>query len=485
MAQLRPAVNVQVLTTPPPRSSPTDTGVWFVTGLADQGRVDAPIFISSMTDFVRLLGPRVSYSVLYDSLEEFFREGGSSAWVSRVVGPAAIIATRNLVDNVAAVSLVAKAIGPGSYGNSIKVGVVAGVVSGFAIQVADINNVILETSPDCATQADAVSWSQNSQYIRLTLGGSALVPVIAGANVLTVLATGTDDRVNIVDAQWLAALNRFTKDLGPGNVSAPGRTTDIGHTQLADHAAAQNRVAFLDAPDSPTQATLTTSATNAKATGNGQYASMFAPWIVIPGLTPGTTRTVPPSSLAAGRAAATDAIQGPGVAAAGNQGISAFATAVSQPQWDDTTRDALNTAGVNVVRVLNGQVTIYGWRSLADPINNPNWVPLGTVRYLMSLGARAWVVGQQFVFDQIDGQGRKIQEYHGALTSLCSRDWTLGEIYGVTADQAFNIDTGPAINTPQVLAGQELRAAISVRPSPMAELVTIYIINVPITQGVA
>ena len=487
MAQaLRPGVQIQQLATPPPRSSPTDTGVAFIVGLSDQGRVDKPILIQSMSDFVRLLGARQSYSVLYDALDVFFREGGGTAYISRVVGPGAVISSRNLVDNAAAVSLIVKAIGPGAYGNSIKVAVVAGVGGGtYQIQVTDASNNVLEQSGDLTTQQDAVTWSQNSQYVAISLGASALAPVVGGANVLGALTGGTDDRNNITDAQWLAALNRFDGSLGPGNVLAPGRTTDVGHTQLADHAYNFNRVALLDAPDTPTQATLQTSATNAKSTGNGQYAALFAPWVVVPGVVAGTTRTVPPSALAAGRMAAVDAVYGPGTPAAGALGISRYATDVSQPAWDKNARDALNTSGVNLIRNRNGAIQVYGYRSLADPINNPYWVPLGTVRYLMGLAARAAAVGQQFVFAPIDGQGHTIAAYQGALVALCQADWNDGEIYGATPGEAFNVDTGPGINTPTVLAGNELRAAISVRPSPMAELITIQIVNTPITQGVS
>jgi phage tail sheath protein FI len=481
---LRPGVQVQVLTTPPPRSAPTDTGIWFVVGTSDQGRVDKPMFLSSMSDFTRLLGARQSYSLLYDALEEFFREGGSRAYVSRVVGPAAVQASKNLLDAVAAISLIVRALGPGTYGNSIKVGVVAGVTGGsFQIQITDANNVVLEQSGDLLTQQDAATWSVTSQYVTITVGASALNPAVAAP---VVMAGGTDDRLNITDAQWQAALDRFTRDLGPGNVSAPGRTTTTGYTQLADHAKNNNRVAFLDAADTPTVATIQTAVANAKSTGSGQYAALFAPWIVIPGIVPGTTRTVPPSATAAGRASATDAAEGPGVPAAGEgKGTSRFALDVSQPSWTDSQRDTLNTSGVNVIRNLEGDVVIYGWRSLADPINNPYWVPLGTVRYLMGLGARAWARGQSYIFDQIDGQGHTIAAYHGALVSLCQDDWVLGEIYGVTASEAFNVDTGPGVNTDAALAGNELRAVIAVRPSPFAELVTIQIVNVPITQEVS
>lgn len=481
---LRPGVQVTVLTTPPPRSTPTDTGVWFVAGLTDAGRVDQPILIRSLSDVTTFLGGRVSYSPLYDALDLFFREGGNTAYVSRVVGPGATKASKNLLDGSAGTSLIVSGLGPGAwYSTNVKVGVVAGVASGtYQIQVADANNNILEQSGDLTTQADAVAWAVYSNYISIAIGASSLVPAVVALGLLT---GGSDDRASVTDTQWLAALNRFTKDLGPGNVSSPGRTTDPAHTQLLDHAFANNRVAMLDYPDTATTSTVTTSATNAKSTNHGQYGGGFWPWIVVPGVTPSTTRTVPPSALAAGISARVDAVRGPGVAAAGNRGISRYGIALSQAGVDDTTRDTLNTAGVNVVRLMAGAVEIYGWRSLADPNNNPVWLPLGTVRYIMGLTARLYSVGQSFVFEQIDGQGKTISAYQGALTSVVQADWENGEIYGATSTDAYNVDTGPSINTPTVLAGNELRAAVSVRPSPMGELVTINIINVPITQAVS
>jgi phage tail sheath protein FI len=486
---LRPGTQVLVKNAPPARSAPTDTGVWFVVGQTDSGPTAATL-IRSMDDFIRIFGTRQSFSSsLYDAVELFFREGGSAAYVSRVVGPAAVTASKNLLDAGAGISLVVKALGPGAgstttTGNSLKVAVVAGSVGGtYVIQILDSNNVLLETSPNLTTQQDAITWSAFSQYVTITLGATALVPAVAAAAALT---GGADDRNNITDTQWLAALNLMGRSLGPGNVSAPGRTTDVGHTQLLDHAAANNRVALLDLPDSATGATLTTSATNAKATGNGAYGGAFWPWIIIPGTVAGTFRTVAPSALVAGRAAATDALYGPDTPAAGEYGQSNFATGLSQLGVDATTRDAWNTAGINVIRSLgNLGIRIYGWRSLADPVSQPNLLDLSVPRYLMGLVARALNVGEQFMFKPIDGQGRTIQAYGGALTAICQGDWESGQIYGVIASEAFNVDVGPSVNTPSVLAGNELRANIAVRPSPDAELVTVQIVNVPITSGVS
>jgi hypothetical protein len=459
---LRPGTQVLIKTVPPPRSAPTDTGVWFVVGQADAGPT-TPQLIRSMDDYTRLFAGRVSFSPLFDALEVFFREGGNAAYVGRVVGPAAVTASRNLLDSGAGISLVVKAKGPGagsdtSHGNSLKVAVVAGSVGGtYQLQILDSNNVVLEQSPNLTTQQDAVTWSSQSVYVDVTIGATALVPAVAAAAALT---GGADDRNNMTDAQWLAALNQFVSALGPGNVSAPGRTTDTGHTQLLDHAATHNRTAILDAPDSPTQATLFSSATNAKATGNGQYGSqLFWPWLIVPGgvggVPAGGRRTVPPSDL-------------------------------SQPGLDDVTRDTYNASGVNVIRRMGPLgIRVYGWRSLADPISQPNLLDLSVQRYLMSLVARAFNIGEQFVFKPIDGRGHTLSAYGGALTAECQRDWETDQIYGATASDAFAVDVGPSVNTPTVLAAGEIRANVSVRPSPDAELVTVQIINVPITSEVS
>jgi hypothetical protein len=130
---VRPGVTITQRSTPSPRANPADTGVWSVVGITDAGPLapsNSPAFttlIQSMADFERLYGLRSTVnSLLYDELDLFFREGGSRAWVSRVVGPAAAVATKNLLDVGAGISLVATSIGPGSFYNTVKIGVRAG-----------------------------------------------------------------------------------------------------------------------------------------------------------------------------------------------------------------------------------------------------------------------------------------------------------------------------------------------------------------------
>jgi hypothetical protein len=478
----RPGTTITVISSPPPRSAPTDTGVWFIAGLADQGRTDIPNLIRSIDDFNSFMGGRVSYSVLYDAVETFFREGGATCYIARVVGPAAANATKNLLDAGAAISLVAKAKSPGLWANTYKIAVVAGVVSGYRIQILDPNSVLLEDSGDLADQPSAVAWSNYSRYVTISLGVSTNNPALLAA---TVFAGGADDRNNIVDANWLTALGTFTKDLGPGQVSAPGRTTDIGHTQLCDHAAANNRVALLDSPDSGTQATVLTSAGNAKTTSHGQYGAFFWPWVVVPGLVAGTTRVVPPSAAVAGAIARVDLSNGPDAPAAGDLGLLQFVIDLSQAGIDDPTRQTANAAGVNVIRNMYGDQRIYGWRSLADPIQAAQWLNFGAVRLVMAIVAEAAVIGEVFVFNTIDGQGHTIQAYGAALTGMLQGYYNAGQLYGASASDAFNVNVGAQINTPTTLANNELHAVIGIRPSPFAELVYITIVNVPITSTVS
>lgn len=478
VALIRPGVNVTLQTTPPSAAPPTDTGVWFAVGLCDAGPT-IPTLIHSMNDYMALFGQRVSYSVLYDALDVYFREGGASAYVQRVVGPAAVTASKNLVDASAVVSLVASALGPGASGNNISVGVRSGVGAGTFVIFSVVGGVEVETSPDLADQPTALLWAANSLYIRLAIGPSANDPAVVAAAPLT---GGNDDRANITDAQWLAALNNIPANLGPGQVSAPGRTSDIGHQQLVNHAGNNQRVAILDAPDTSTIATLTASALGARVGSFSKFGAMFWPWLTVPGIVTGSTRNVPPCSLIAGLCSRNDS-QGLGAsqAAAGDDGISLFVNGLSQPALTDTVRGQLNSGGINVVRSLYGSFRNYGWRSLVDPVAEVDWVNFGCARLYMSIAANSQAMAEAYVFDKLDGQGKTIAAFNGALTGLLQGYYNSGDLYGASSSDAYFVDTGPTVNTPATISNHELHAVLNVRMSEFAEMVQISVYKKPIT----
>lgn len=473
-----PGLKVVIKDTAPPRTPPTDTGMAFVVGLADRGPL-TPVQVDSLADFVTTFGGRQTYSLLYDWLDVYFHEGGAHAFVSRVVGPAATVATLMLKDSSAANTLLVSANSPGAWGATLSVAVLAPLVSGFRLQVSDSTGV-LETSPDLADKAAAITWAQGSSYITLTDEASANPPVAASAAPLT---GGDDDRGSVTDTERAAALARFGLDLGPGQVAMPGSTTDQAHTDLLAHAAANYRVALIDLADTATVATLTDAAEAARS--DGRWGGAFTPWAVVPGIVGQTTRTVPYSAVAAGIIARNDG-QGlpPGQPAAGNWGQALYATGLSQPAFTDADRETLNDTGVNVALVRFGAVETYGFRSLADPDADPAWVQLTAARIVMAVAAGANATGSSFVFSQLDGAGVTIGNFGNALTADLDTFYKEGSLYGTTAADAYAVNVGPAVNTPASIQAGELNAHLEIVPSPFGEVVEIDITKSTVTQGV-
>jgi phage tail sheath protein FI len=440
--------------------------------------------VMSLNQFVADYGNRMSYSILYDCVEEFFREGGARLFISRVVGPAAIAGSVNLMDAATptpAISLVVTGNGPGSWSSNYSIAVYAVAGGGYGIQVILIaTGAVVEDSGPLATQAAAVAWSMYSDYVTIALGASALIPAAAAA---APLSAGNDDRANITDAQWQTALNFFTKDLGPGQLSAPGQTSTTRHSQLVSAAVATGRVALLDLTDSSNPSLLTSNLPPYST--NTRFAAAFAPWVIIPGVTIGSTRTIPPSPLIAGLVARNDPVLGVDAAAAGNQGISNYAIGLSQAAWDDPTRTSLNGSGVNVVRMMAGVIENYGWRSIANPVSDNNWLDFGNARLFVGLSAELNAIAEEYVFQQIDGQnGQTINNFHDALVNALLVHYNDGDLFGDSADTAFLVDTGPSVNTLQTIANLELHAVCQVVMTPFAEYVQIQIVKRQITDPI-
>jgi hypothetical protein len=476
---MRPGVNISIVSTPPSRAVPTDTGVWFASGLAEKGPTDKAQVITSLSEYVRYFGQRVSYGMLYDAMDVFFREGGSKAYLTRLVGPAAVTAFVDLgTGGVAKVS----ASSPGAWGNSLNVAIVAGPTTGYIVVVThDTIAGELERSPEFLDVASAVEWSASSDWIRITDLAPAGNPIVQGP---LNLATGADDQAGIVDATWTASLLRFTRDLGPGQVSFPGRTTSVAHLALTAHAFGYNRTAILDAPDTNTKATILASLVAARV--NGRWGAMYGPWVKAPGFISGTTRIVPPSPYVAGKIAKRDAQAGsPNAPAAGDNGEGDYVYDLSVAQLSDTDREEVNTAGFNAIIKKYNKIRIYGWRSVADPAADPQWVNFGSSRMVMLVATLADQIGETFLFDEIDGQGRTINAWGSALTGMLMPYWDLGSLYGATAAEAFVVDVGPTVNTPTTIQNRELRAAIAIKPSPFAEMIVIEIMKALVTDNIS
>jgi hypothetical protein len=283
-----------------------------------------------------------------------------------------------------------------------------------------------------------------------------------------------------------AALDLLTKDLGPGQLVVPGAagTDPAAHTALLEHAAERNRIALLD-PPAATQdaAALVTLAGTLSSAPEARYGALFAPTALCPAVAiGGAQRAIPYSAIAAGVIARVDALYSPNVPAAGDLGVSRFATDLAY-QYTDTEREDLNDAGVDVARLLYGAVETYGYRTLAPA--DSGWVGLGNARLNMALVAEAEAIGERYVFRQIDGRKLTISQFAGDLSAMLIGYYEQGSLFGTTADDAFYVDVGDSVNTPATIAAGELHAVLAVRMSPFAERVYIEIVKTATEQPLA
>lgn len=487
----RPGVDLIERDSPPSRTADTDTGKALLTGFTDKGPT-AATEVTSVHDFVTKFGGRVSFSTLYDYLDAAFREGLARAIIARVVGPTPVKATANLYDAAGSttpdVALVATANDYGDYANKLNVEAVAGSGGGlFEIVVSHDDDGELERSGDLVDRAAAVAWAAFSDNIKLTLGASNEDPRVQGPTGLT---GGTDDHASATITEEEDALEKFNRNLGPGQVATPGRSTSALATAVLAHCAEFNRHAALDESDTTSEATLKAAAAALRDLEDARYGGIFGPWVIAPGIVASSTRTIPPSAYYVGQCARNDADPNhdPGEAIAGDNGRLSFVTDLRLTDADLTDADytELNEAGVNMIKYdVAGNPEIYGNRTLVDPDDFPNHVRLSDMRALMAIRANAYVISGGFVFKQFDGQGRQLASYKNELVGLLKGYWDKGMLFGATADEAFRVNVGPDVNPLADLEAGIVKAAVSVRVSPAAELIQFILIKRPITQSVA
>jgi phage tail sheath protein FI len=479
---VRPGVDVVSSAGQATRGEPTDNGTWFVTGFAEQGPSDEAVEITSLNDFEDTFGGRVAYSQLWDALELFFAEGGAVAYVGRVVGPDPVKASVTFDDGAAADALKVEALYEGDYANGAAGGLSAEIVAGTGgtrtLIVYD-DGVEVERYIDWADAAEIVGLLASSDYVRGTDLAGGLPAVAAEAN----LAGGTDDHANASEDEWTATLDLFGEDLGPGQVSAPGRTTTAAQQALIAHARTHKRSFYLDTVDLASKATLLAAVAAIEDEVGAEYGGLFGTWYEIPGLVEGTVRAVPGSAFAAGVTNRVDALEGTsGVAPAGEVSLAQYAVGVRTPAGGLTDADyeELNDAGVNMGRAFrNRGVQLYGFRSISK---DPNWVQLTANRLRVSLTARHHAIGLRYVFKP--PSKATFADLNAELVAECLRDYNAGALYGESPDEAFRVDTGDTVNTAETAAAGEINAITYGRFTPFGELVQLAVVKVPISSPV-
>jgi phage tail sheath protein FI len=483
----RPGTEIDVVDAAPFGGAVLDSGQVFFVGVTERGDVDT---VGSLQEYARAFGERSGGSLMYDSAGAFFAEGGATLHVSRSTGAASVGAS------IAFGSATLHASSSGAWGNDVKVDAVApstraervlatratGRAAGDPVLVTvSYDGQVVERSGVLASIDELVAWAEeHSAYVRVTKGADNVLPA---AGTSATLAGGVDD-ASVAAADLEAALARLPYELGPGQVAAPGLTSNGAHDALLAHGEATRRNVLLDLPDSADATVLAAAVAALDGTPGVRSAAAFAPWAIYPSAASPATVQVPYSAIEAGLIARSDAATGnPNAPAAGVNGISRMALGLTQTYADDE-RTALNEVGVDLAIVKYGDVRTYGYRTAAGP-SDPNWLWYGNSRVVNAIAHESDAIAENYVLAQIDGQGIAFASLHNDLKGMLLRYFRAGALYGATPADAFAIDTGPSVNTITTIKNGEIHAVIRVKCSPAAEWVVIAIVKVPIEQPIA
>lgn len=480
-----------VVVTTATRSGPSapvraTSGQLFVVGLAERGSTVDPIRISGMADYQRYLGGRVTYGALYDALDTFFAEGGTRAYVARVVGPAATTGSVTLTDRAATPlsTLRIDAASPGAFSSNIAVEVQNGqvpntfrlIIRESGVIVADANNL---ASPSAAASAFALD-----PYVRVTDLGSASASPASNPAVVpsTALAAGNDDRASVTATMLVTALGRFNILLGDGAVAIPGQPLETVAAGIDAHCRINRRVGILAGARGESISSLTTKVANL----NTEYCGVFAPWVYVPDEI-GGRRAISPEGYVAGCRNRAHEEQGPWRAPAGRIAVARRVIGVDQSFSLDEA-NALDSARVSAIRAVANTVRLYGWRSLS--LDTQNYAYLTGRDLLNRLVTDAEQRLEDYVFQTIDGKGRLLAAVNAELVGMCEPIRALGGLFelvdgeGNTIDPGYRVDTGQNVNSIASLANNEIRARLAIRISPIGALVSLVITKVGVTASI-
>lgn len=245
-------------------------------------------------------------------------------------------------------------------------------------------------------------------------------------------------------------------------VAVPGALETAIQTAIIDHCEKSGeRFAILDGQ----RATEFTPDDIKGGVRNSNYAALYFPWIEVFDPVTGSNGILPPSGHLAGIYARVDAERGVHKAPAnvvirGALGVESRLSKADQ--------DGLNPDGINAIRPFNGNITIWGARTLGGDANL-QWKYINVRRLFLFLResidrGTQWVV---FEPNTPDLWARITRNITAFLTNV----WRAGALFGNTPDQAFYVKCDAENNPPEVRALGQVITEIGVAPVKPAEFV--------------
>ena len=500
--------------TGPSSATVRESSQLFVVGLAERGPVGEAVLVQSLAEFENVFGGFIAHSYLHSTVETFFEEGGTQAYISRVAGAAATTGTLALLNEDDDELLVLDANGPGAWSANIKATVTNPTVSTFAVIISYNNEPVYNTGV-VSTVAQAVGRINlspiASRYVVAELGadvgaaGVSQLPAVLGA---TVLSTGGEDLAGVDDAVLASGLDVFNDSLGAGAVSIPdgetatrvtaggGPATDYDGTLKADfdisdalvtHANANNRIAILHCGVADTADFAIDKSDDLKLLENLEHAALYFPWITVPTSTAGLTRRIPPDGYVAAKRALAHNQGGAHVPAAGSISSARFVSGIAL-DVNKTVGDLLDSENVNAIRIIQNSVRVYGARSLS--IDTENFRHITTQEIINHIVVESQRSLEDLIFGVIDGRDTIFSAITSRLIAILAPLREQGALFqafdanGKKIDNGYTVRCDSYLNPVSQLAGGTVKAKVGVRTSGVGDKIEVDIIKSNLTASV-
>lgn len=492
MAFARPGVYVQETLNPIQTVvGPASTSVAAFVGANDRGPT-TPTLVTSWSQYVNLFGSwnTNASNNLPIAVYLYFANGGSQAYVTRVVGSSAAKASRTLADRTtptAQNTLVVNALNEGTWGNSINITITDSTVTGYFNLVVyyggSTDAYIVERWTDISmSSADAryalTVINGNSNYISVTDAGGTATGATDNPAVQanTSLASGANGSA-ATSTNIISALSGFDTVRQSLVLNLPGITDATTVNGAISYATGSTRLNDVFVVVDGINDTVANQLTLAATYTSSSYAAVYYPQITIAdptapvGAPASATKTVGAGGAVVGIYAATDASRGVFKAPAGLQ--TRIAGAVSVPSLSNSDLDSLNTAAapVNAIRYISGSgIVIMGSRTL-KPGYVDKYVPVR--RSLIYLEKSLSDLTRFAIFEPNDE--RLWRQITATVSSFLTSYWSQGGLRGGTPQVAYFVKCD-SVNNPQTsIDNGEVHIEVGVALQRPAEFVVIKI----------
>lgn len=482
-----PGVYIQELPSGQHSITGVATSIAAFIGWAPQGSTTEPVLVENWGQYQAMFGGWDSRSLLGYAVNQFFNNGGSQAYIIRLVWTDVATAS----GSVAGMTFYASS--PGQWGDNISLSIsqpaTAGI--GFSLNVSQtVGGVttLLESYANLSLSATSSQYAvaileNDSNYISLINPASPsttpTLPVSVPAGPTTGSLSGGSDGT-VLDPTDTISAGDFTTQLITNNgyllleqieifnlLVVPGYSNEANANTLMEYCTQRRAFYIVDAPQNTSLTALAKADAPLDVTGtpySSQYfanAAYYFPWVSAPDpLFGGRPKLCPPSGFVAGIYAATDASRGVWKAPAG---INAALGGLLGLQYtlSDAQNGLLNPFAINCLRSFNTYGTVvWGSRTMAGAdVMGSQWKYVPIRRLALYIESSLYDGTQWAVFEPNDetlwGQLRL------AVGSFMQQLFLQGAFAGSSAQQAYfvkcdaenNPDSSTALGIVNVLVG--------------------------------